>query len=114
MVGNILSERRQENVAKIDGDNMEEKKLTEEQQGKIKKLRKSHFIKSSFSGLKLGLLIVLTNVVITAIDFLYVHSEAFAFVASFFSALLIFRSFGLDSQKEYDKFKEECKKILES
>lgn len=113
MMESIALKKFQVNVEKINGDNMDEKPLTEEQKQKLKKLQRGTALRMAGLSLKFGLSLFLANFVVSIINVFYVQNETFAFIGSLMSAFMIFRSFRLSFAQEHDRVKEEIKKILE-
>jgi hypothetical protein len=87
--------------------------LSEEQKKKIKKLRLSAALRSAGIGIKFTGLILLADTLVVILNTFYVHNQIFAFIGGAISAIFAFRYFHLSLQKEYDRIREEVKKILE-
>lgn len=86
--------------------------LNEEQKKQINKLARSHALKSAVIILKRIPVLVLADLLVSAIDVAYVHNQMFSFFGGMVSAFLIFQSAPAELQKERDRVKGELDKIL--
>jgi hypothetical protein len=114
MILPIRSRNRPANAAKINGDDMENKEITEEQKKKFKKLQIKFALRMALQGVKYGSLLFAATSIVCAIDVFYVQNQTFAFIGSMISTIFIFRSFRLSLAREHDRVREEVKKILEN
>jgi hypothetical protein len=92
---------------------MEEQKLTEEQIAQLKKLRKREVIFGAKLGLKVSGMYIVASLIITLLDFFYVHSQPFVFVSSFITGIAIFNSMASGLKARRTELEQEIKKILE-
>lgn len=93
---------------------MENQTLTDDQKAKMKDLLWKFIRRALLTGLKLGTLSLVSNVLIELANVFFIQNKGFVFCSMACSTFLIFRHFRLSSLKEDAMFEEERKKILES
>jgi hypothetical protein len=100
-------------VARIDGDDMNYEKPTQEQDKQLRKLAKKFAFRLALRALKFGSLLFLANLVVSLVNLVYIHSAGFMFIGVVMNTIFLFRTFRHDLTHEHERCKEEAKKIME-